>query len=63
MKTIMSVVFAVSLSFGVPHAIAKVSSPPAFEQGVVEHGGGCRKNSPTGLCCHMDHKTGIVHCH
>ena len=30
---------------------------------VLAHGGGCRKNSPPGQCCHMDHKTGIVHCH
>ncbi|MDR2214607.1 MAG: hypothetical protein LBE59_02060 [Nevskiaceae bacterium] len=27
------------------------------------HGGGCRKDSPQGLCCHMDHKTGTSHCH
>lgn len=27
------------------------------------HGGGCRKDSPPGLCCHMDKKTGVVHCH
>jgi len=27
------------------------------------HGGGCRKDSPMGQCCHMDHKTGLVHCH
>ncbi len=27
------------------------------------HGGGCRKSSPPGQCCHMDHKTGVVHCH
>lgn len=30
---------------------------------VLAHGGGCRKDSPPGLCCHMDHKTGVVHCH
>lgn len=29
----------------------------------MAHGGGCRKSSPPGQCCHMDHKTGIVHCH
>ncbi|MDH5179604.1 MAG: hypothetical protein OEZ39_17095 [Gammaproteobacteria bacterium] len=29
----------------------------------LAHGGGCRKSSPAGLCCHMDHKTGVVHCH
>jgi len=30
---------------------------------VVEHGGGCRKSSPPGQCCHMDNKAGSVHCH
>ena len=29
----------------------------------LAHGGGCRKDSPPGQCCHMDHKTGEVHCH
>ncbi|MDF1609360.1 hypothetical protein PZ897_14335 [Hoeflea sp. YIM 152468] len=27
------------------------------------HGGGCRKSSPPGQCCHMDNRTGQVHCH
>lgn len=27
------------------------------------HGGGCRKSSPPGQCCHKDHSTGLVHCH
>lgn len=31
--------------------------------GLVEHGGGCRKSSPAGQCCHMDRKAGKVHCH
>lgn len=30
---------------------------------VLAHGGGCRKDSPPGQCCHKDHKTGEVHCH
>lgn len=30
---------------------------------VIEHGGGCRKSSPPGQCCHMDNKAGSVHCH
>lgn len=30
---------------------------------VVEHGGGCRKSSPPGQCCHMERRTGVVHCH
>ncbi len=34
----------------------------AFDQ-VVEHGGGCRKSSPPGQCCHMDNRVGSVHCH
>ena len=29
----------------------------------LAHGGGCRKSSPPGLCCHMDNSTGVVHCH
>lgn len=27
------------------------------------HGGGCRKSSPPGKCCHMDNSVGKVHCH
>lgn len=27
------------------------------------HGGGCRKNSPPGQCCHMDRKADTSHCH
>lgn len=29
----------------------------------IYHGGGCRKSSPKGQCCHMDRKAGKVHCH
>lgn len=31
--------------------------------GEASHGGGCRKSSPPGQCCHMDRSTGVVHCH
>ena len=34
------------------------SAPAAFA-----HGGGCRKSSPPGQCCHMDNRAGSVHCH
>lgn len=27
------------------------------------HGGGCRKSSPPGQCCHMDNSVGRPHCH
>lgn len=31
---------------------------------IVEHGGGCRKSSPPGQCCHADNsRGGAVHCH
>lgn len=30
---------------------------------VFAHGGGCRKSSPAGQCCHMQTSTGTVHCH
>lgn len=33
--------------------------PPA----AYAHGGGCRKSSPPGQCCHMDNRAGRVHCH
>lgn len=29
----------------------------------LAHGGGCRKSSPAGQCCHLDKKAGKVHCH
>jgi hypothetical protein len=29
----------------------------------MAHGGGCRKSSPPGQCCHMQTSTGTVHCH
>lgn len=27
------------------------------------HGGGCRKDSLPGQCCHVDSRTGFIHCH
>lgn len=36
---------------------------PAYAQETLEHGGGCRKSSPPGKCCHRDSRTGTVHCH
>lgn len=30
---------------------------------IMEHGGGCRRSSPPGQCCHMDNSVGRVHCH
>ncbi len=47
-------------------ALAASSTSHGLSQGgtvIVEHGGGCRKSSPPGQCCHMDNKAGSVHCH
>lgn len=34
-----------------------------FSGEAYAHGGGCRKDSPPGRCCHMDRKAGTSHCH
>lgn len=48
-------------------AIEPASAGPfgagARMQPLAEHGGGCRKSSPPGQCCHMETRTGTVHCH
>lgn len=36
---------------------------PFFIAEAFAHGGGCRKSSPPGQCCHMDNRAGRVHCH
>ena len=60
---IMAVVAVLALSFGGGHVAAAAPTAPTIKPEVVYHGGGCRKSSPPGQCCHMDHSTGIVHCH
>lgn len=36
----------------------------AFTNMAIAHGGGCRKSSPPGQCCHADNSNGgRVHCH
>lgn len=42
-------------------SVADAGAEPIAQ--TFEHGGGCRKDSPPGRCCHMDHSTGTVHCH
>jgi hypothetical protein len=47
---------------------ARIGASFAHERQIVamerlEHGGGCRKSSPPGQCCHMDNRAGSVHCH
>lgn len=51
--------FSFVADMGKAHAIPGMG----VEQGMVQHGGGCRKSSPPGQCCHMERRTGTVHCH
>lgn len=61
----LAIGFALLFAINVP--VQAVSSPghgmARSETEIVEHGGGCRKSSPPGQCCHMDNKAGSVHCH
>lgn len=59
MRSFLMVVLAASAGFAFQPALA--SGGLATE--ILEHGGGCRKSSPPGKCCHMDNRTGVVHCH
>ena len=63
MRTIMPIMFAAIIALGVPNAVATVQTTPIIGQEEAEHGGGCRKSSPPGMCCHMETRTGTVHCH
>lgn len=63
MKILICAAFIATISLGTTTPLGTVSPAPIFEEDVVEHGGGCRKSSPPGLCCHMDNRTGTVHCH
>lgn len=78
MKSVKNLVVAALMGFGAlgilpalvtaGPAIPPVTTPAMTSASVivdqmVAHGGGCRQSSPPGQCCHMDHKTGIVHCH
>jgi hypothetical protein len=48
-------------SFAMP-AYAGLEFLPTL-QTEFEHGGGCRKSSPAGQCCHKQTSTNTVHCH
>lgn len=69
MKTMMILTVGMLIALGtasVPVTAAPNAQAPLWDQSRdrnVAHGGGCRKNSPAGQCCHMDRKAGTVHCH
>ncbi len=62
MKLLIIAVFTVSVIL-VANETKAFSPTPSYEENIAEHGGGCRKSSPAGQCCHMDRKAGVVHCH
>lgn len=61
----LAICFALLFAVSLPTLAVSSSSHGKSRGGmeVVEHGGGCRKSSPPGQCCHMDNKVGSVHCH
>ena len=62
MKVLVITILAASLSFSVAYYDVTASALIVTQE-TVNHGGGCRKSSPPGQCCHKNHRTGIVHCH
>ncbi len=61
----LTVIFVISALFtlGAGTMPIHAAQAPVVLDKTVEHGGGCRKSSPPGQCCHMDNKAGAVHCH
>jgi hypothetical protein len=63
---IFTIIACITLVFGTTlYGTAGTTSnqTPTVSSEIVEHGGGCRKSSPAGQCCHMDNSAGSVHCH
>ncbi|MFH1803294.1 MAG: hypothetical protein ABID63_00205 [Pseudomonadota bacterium] len=66
MKQIAMVLIASAVMLGAFEIRAEAIIPASsgiIADGTIQHGGGCRKSSPPGQCCHMDNSVGTVHCH
>ena len=63
MKYLYVIAVSVFVLSGAAFAYADNTEGLQSGEAVVEHGGGCRKSSPPGQCCHMETRTGLVHCH
>jgi hypothetical protein len=59
------IAFSIAGMLAVPSVVLSAAFPVSMGSSsvTVEHGGGCRKSSPPGQCCHMDNSQGRVHCH
>ena len=55
--------FAASAAFPLAAETAMRNIGVTTASETLEHGGGCRKSSPPGRCCHMEKRVGRVHCH
>lgn len=62
-KVFFITIFVIAGTIGADHSIASFSTEQTVKADIIHHGGGCRKSSPPGQCCHMDNSTGTVHCH
>lgn len=64
MNKFIAPLMVVGMIFMPSYSIAATQHPIQLDgHQVVSHGGGCRKSSPPGQCCHMDNSQGRVHCH
>ncbi|WP_339857644.1 hypothetical protein [Thalassospira alkalitolerans] len=63
MKTMMVLGLGALFAFGTVQMPVNAAQGSIVIEQSIEHGGGCRKSSPPGQCCHMDNKAGSVHCH
>ncbi len=64
MNTMKSHFFALTLAVllgSTQGAMASVASSGYTDKNIVEHSGGCRKDSPQGQCCHAGSQP--YHCH
>lgn len=58
------VLLMMGISFAyIGNANAQLNTVKGMDSVTNSHGGGCRKSSPPGQCCHKETATGLVHCH
>ncbi|ADC70773.1 hypothetical protein TK90_0258 [Thioalkalivibrio sp. K90mix] len=63
MRVLVLAAIAALMSVPALAAPAPMTAVVIDASSTVNHGGGCRKSSPPGQCCHRDNSTGTVHCH
>ncbi len=61
MKSLFAVISTATMIFAVPAYAKQPIQPTLSITNEVAHGGGCRKDSPQGQCCHAGKKP--YHCH